>query len=112
MERGRIITWYLYSEDVHTQAAIVGQLDPDNDFTLGKVCEDGEPRNLWKTDYALVTYLKKSVRKGEVFDFLVFRQEGGGPIKFWDGFPKEKYQKEAQAFAAKARAIKQRIQAA
>lgn len=104
--RGKTITWYLYSDDVHTQAAIVRELDPNKDFVLDKMCADGTSKNLWKTGYALITRLKKSVKKGETYDFLVYRQENDGPIQPFEGFPKERYQKEANALVARARAIR------
>jgi len=106
MIREKTITWYLYSDDVHTQAAIVRELDPNKDFALGKMCADGTSKNLWKTDYTLITRLKKSVKKGEAYDFLVYWQENDGPIKLFEGFPKERYHKEARALAARARAMK------
>ncbi|MDP3975020.1 MAG: hypothetical protein Q8P88_01900 [Candidatus Jorgensenbacteria bacterium] len=112
MERGRIITWYLYLKDIHTQAEVARKLDAHVDFAMERLCADGVKRDLWKTDYALVSYLQESVRKKEPLFFLVFRQVENGPIRLWKGFPEEWYQKEVWAFVRRARAIKQRVKAA
>ncbi|MFH1192716.1 MAG: hypothetical protein V1656_00115 [Candidatus Jorgensenbacteria bacterium] len=105
MERTRKTTWYVYPKDSHTQAVVAMQLKPDEDFLLDCKCEDGERRDLWKTDYALVEKLKNSVKKKEALYFLIFKQENEGPVRLWKGFPKER-QREAQALVRRARQIR------
>ncbi len=106
MERARQITWYLYSEDVFTQGSISERLDASLNCIHGCLCADGEKRDLWKSDYALIDFLKKSRAKGEGFDFQVFKQVGNGPIKFFKGFSNKRYQKETQALVQRARQMR------
>jgi len=109
MERGRNITWYLHSEDSWTLGRISEVSNYRVDWCVGIVCGDGGTRNLMKTDYGLVAFLKKSAKKHEPFDFLVFRQEEEGPIDLFEGFPREKFEKEEAAFAARVKAMKRAL---
>lgn len=112
MGKAREYTWYIHSGDMHTNAVIAQGFDPDESCAFGIRCEDGVERNLWRADHALLSYLKESKKKQEVLDFEVFVKVEDGRSKCWDGFPREKLARELQALAARAKAIKERVQAA
>lgn len=108
MGKAREYEWYVFAHDMHTNAVIAQALDPGVSLAFAIPCEDGESRNLWNADHALLSYLKESKKKQEVLNFDVYVKVGGGKPKLWEGFPDERFAKELRALTAQAKALKGR----
>lgn len=106
MEKAREYIWYIHSKDMHTNAVIAQGFEPSTSCAFQIHCSDGEKRNLWRADHALLSYLTESKKKHEVLDFGVFVKVGNGDPKPWEGFPADKLAKELRALAAQAKALK------
>jgi hypothetical protein len=112
MEKARECTWYLYAQDMHTNAVIAQALDPSERCAFRVVCADGVMRDLWNADHALLSYLTESKKKQEVLNFEVFVKVGGAKPKRWEGFPAARLAKELRALSAQAKALKRHVRAA
>ncbi len=78
--------WYIGDFDSHTNE-VIAQLLPNENCYSPVLCQDGKKRDLWQTDYATITKLKKSIRWAHLV-FTIFKRDGEyGPVKKYD-FPK------------------------
>ena len=106
MSTTRDYTWYIHVNDIHTNGVIAQAFSANENCAFGIMCADDVPRNLWRTDHALLTYLKESKKKHEVLDFAIFLKEGRGRPRLWEGFPKDRFAQELQALTARVKTMK------
>lgn len=80
MGKYRIVFWYIFTNDAHTNQVISRELPSENTMT-GIMCADGVERNLWKCDGQFVTKIRQS-KKDQHLVFEIFKKDGKyGPIK-------------------------------
>ena len=80
--------WYIGDFDAHTNE-VIAHVIPSENCISQVLCQDEKKRDLWRTDYATITRLKKSKNQSGLV-FKIFKRDGSyGPVKKWD-FPKKK----------------------
>ena len=78
--------WYISEFDSHTNE-VIAQLLPNENCHSQVLCQDGKKRDLWQTDYATITRLKKSKQSAHLV-FTIFKRSGEySPVIKYD-FPK------------------------
>lgn len=79
----RLITWYIFTNDGHTNEVISRQMPQES---TGKahsflICFDGVERPLWECDGSFVTKMKENESNPNLH-FKIYKREGKyGPIK-------------------------------
>jgi len=87
--KARVYTWYVEPQSTHTNMVLSQQLVEEHCLE-GKICDDGEPHNLWECpDHEFVSRLERD-RYDQGIDFTIFVQEGEGEIRKWGFQPKTK----------------------
>jgi hypothetical protein len=92
--------WFFGDFDTHTNE-ILSQNLPSENCHSQMLCRDGKKRDLWETDYKMVTEFKKAKREGQ-FTFTVYKRDDEfGPIRKYD-FPTGKLRNQTEVKKAKA----------
>jgi hypothetical protein len=105
--KAREYKWYVKANDSHTERVIARYSEEETGLiTDGFMVNGKEIKDVWNLDRALITRLENDRKKFEPVSFTVYVKVGNGPAKLWEGFPKERYKKEAQALVKQARGIK------
>lgn len=80
MEKERLITWFIFTNDSHTNKVISTEVPRENMFH-GVICYDGERRDLWECDGSFVARMNRS-KKDLGLHYDIYKREGKkGPIK-------------------------------
>jgi hypothetical protein len=83
------ITWFIFTNDSHTNEVISRELPPEDTFD-GVKCFDKIKRKLWRCDGQFVTKIKRN-EKSKNLHFEIFKREGKyGSIKRADFFGRKK----------------------
>jgi hypothetical protein len=80
MEKGRKITWFIFTNDAHTNKVISTEV-PSENMHYDEMCSDGIQRNLWQCSGQFVTKIRQS-KKDQQLHFDIYKREGKyGSIK-------------------------------
>jgi hypothetical protein len=89
MEKKKLIFWYIFTNDSHTNEVISREV-PREDTLDGVKCSDGVKRKLWKCDGTFVTKMFRN-KDQQNLHFEVFKKEGKyGKIRRADFFDKKR----------------------
>ncbi len=83
MAKERTYTWYVWTDDAHTNEVIARSIaDPSSFCSELELSGMESPQSAWKCDHMFITALRKSAKTLNL-KFTVFVQDGRGPIRLW-----------------------------